>query len=456
MTSQCDFDVIILGGGIGGYPAAISLARKGFNVGLVNDGLIGGECTNYGCIPTKALIGYFEYRKCKSLVSVDVWRNGIDFALQAASRSRSGIESVLSSYGVSFTSGKGSFLGERNGCYIINIGDKVYSGEKVLIATGSSPVIPIVVRGLPRLLDNRNILSLKDPPKSILILGAGAVGVEYSRIFANASIRVVLVEMLKNVLPGLPRDLSKQVHKGLDELGVEVYTSTVLDEVLVIDGDRVWYKLSSGEKGAVDYVFNATGRKPNTMELKLDNIDVEVDEGGFIKIDDKLQTSAPGIYAVGDVIGPPLLAHKAYYQSLVASENIAGNEVVFDYPVPTVVFSHPEIVQVGYTWSDAKKEGYNAGRRRVPLSILTRSFIEGWSNGFARMVYDRDTGKILGFEMAGPLASELSGLASYLVANRVKVESLHRTVFPHPTMAEIFRELEEAVRGEPIHYYLKL
>ncbi|MEB3757167.1 MAG: NAD(P)/FAD-dependent oxidoreductase [Desulfurococcales archaeon] len=454
MPGQCDFNVIILGGGIGGYPAAVSLSRKGVRVAIVNDGLIGGECTNYGCIPTKALIRYFDYHSSGTLVSKDVWRSGIGFALEAAGKSRNGIESVLSSYGVTIISGRGSFSGEKNGCYLIAVGDSLYSSKKVLVATGSSPIVPGVVKGLPRLLDNRSILDLNDPPRSILIIGAGAVGVEYSRILANAGVRVVLVEMLKSVLPGLPRDLSRQVHMGLEELGVEIHTSTVLEEA-VTENDNVHYRLSTGVKGEVDYVFNATGRKPNTDGLGLDKIGVELDDRGFIKTNGKLETTAPGVYAVGDVIGPPLLAHKAYYQSLVAAENIAGNDVAFDYPVPMVVFSHPEIVQVGYSWGDAKKAGFNAARKRVPLSILTRSFIEGWSEGFARIVYDRDTGEILGFEMAGPLASELSGLASFLVANRVKVDNLHRTVFPHPTMTEVFRELEEAVRGEPVHYYLK-
>ncbi|MEB3755473.1 MAG: NAD(P)/FAD-dependent oxidoreductase [Desulfurococcales archaeon] len=454
MSGQCDFDVIILGGGIGGYPAAVYLSRKGLQVALVNDGFIGGECTNYGCIPTKALIRYFDCHSSGELVASDVWRSGIDFALKAAGKSRNGIENILSSYGVILISGKGSFSGERNGCYLIAVGDRLYSSKKVLIATGSSPVIPAVVKGLPRLLDNRSILRLNDPPKSVLILGAGAVGVEFSRILANAGVRVILVEMLKSVLPGLSRDLSKQVHMGLEELGVEIHTSTMLEEAVTEDGN-VQYRLSSGEKGVIEYVFNATGRRPNTVGLGLDNIGVELDERGFIKTNNKLETTAPGVFAVGDVIGPPLLAHKAYYQSLVAAENIAGNDIVFDYPVPMIVFSHPEIVQVGYSWGDAKRAGFNAGRKRITLSILTRSFIEGWSEGFARIVYDRDTEDILGFEISGPLASELSGLASFLVANRVNVESLHRTVFPHPTMTEVFRELEEAVRGEPIHYYLK-
>lgn len=454
LPGQCDFDVVILGGGIGGYPAAVSLSRKGVRVALINDGLIGGECTNYGCIPTKALIRYFDYHSSKELVSRDIWRSGIDFALEVAGKSRNGIESVLSSYGVTIIPGRGSFSGEKKGCYLIAVGDRLYSSEKVLIATGSSPAIPAVVRGLPRLLDNRSILNLNYPPRSVLILGAGAVGVEYSRILTNAGVQVILVEMLKTVLPGLPRDLSKQVHMGLEEVGVEIHTSTMLEEA-VPEGDNVRYRLSTGVEGKVDYVFNATGRRPNTVGLGLDKVGVELDERGFIKTNDKLETTAPGVFAVGDVTGPPLLAHKAYYQSLVAAENIAGNDVVFDYPVPMVVFSHPEIVQVGYSWGDAKKAGFNAGRKRMTLSILTRSFIEGWSEGFARMVYDRNTGEILGFEMAGPLASELSGLASFLVANRVNVESLHRTVFPHPTMTEVFRELEETIRGEPIHYYLK-
>ncbi|MCE4607225.1 MAG: NAD(P)/FAD-dependent oxidoreductase [Desulfurococcales archaeon] len=454
MQGQCDFDVIILGGGIGGYPAAVSLSRKGFRVALVNDGLMGGECTNYGCIPTKALIRYFDYHSSRELIASDVWRSGISFALESARKSRNGIESVLSSYGVTVIPGRGVFSGEKNGCYLIAVEDSVYGSGKVLIATGSSPIIPGVIRGLPRLLGNRSILRLNQPPRSVLVIGAGAVGVEYSRILANAGVRVILVEMLNNVLPELPRDLSRQVHMGLEELGVEVHVSTVLDEA-VPGSDNVHYRLSTGIEGEVDYVFNATGRRPNTDGLGLDRISVELDERGFIKTNKKLETTAPGVYAVGDVIGPPLLAHKAYYQSLIAAENIAGNEVVFNYPVPVIVFSHPEIVQVGYSWGDAKKAGFNASRKRVSLSILTRSFIEGWSDGFVRIVYDRDSGEILGFEMAGPLASELSGLASYLVANRVKVESLHRTVFPHPTMTEVFRELEEAVRGEPVHYYLR-
>ena len=452
MPGQCGFDVVILGGGIGGYPAAVSLSRRGLRVAIINDGLMGGECTNYGCIPTKALIKYFDDRSSHTLVHRDVWRNGVRFAREAAEKSRKGICSILNSYGAKVIYGRGVFSGEKNGCYQVKLGDSIVTGSKVLVATGSSPVTPGPLKGLPRVLDNRSILELDEPPGSVLVLGAGAVGVEYSRILGNAGVRVILVEMMKNILPTMPRDLSRQARLGLEELGVEVHISTTLEEASLEDG-RVKYRLSNGEEGFVDYIFNAAGRKPNTRGLGLEDIGVEFDEKGFIRVNSRMETSAPGVYAVGDVVGPPLLAHKAYYQSLVAAENIAGGNAVFDYPVPMVVFSYPEIVQVGYTWGEARKAGFNAGRKRVPLSILTRSFIEGWDKGYARIVYDNDTGVILGFEMAGPSASELAGLASLLVSNKATVETLAKTVFPHPTMSEVFRELEEAVRGEPIHTY---
>ncbi len=452
MPGQCGFDVVILGGGIGGYPAAVSLSRRGLRVAVVNDGLIGGECTNYGCIPTKALIKYFDYHSSRSLVDTGVWRDGVRFAREAAGKSRNGISRVLDSYGVKLVEGRGVFSGERNGCYRVKVGGSTVSGGKILVATGSSPVTPGPLKGLPRVLDNRSILELEEPPRSVLVLGAGAVGVEYSRILSNAGVRVILVEMMKSVLPAMPRDLSRQAQMGLEDLGVEVHTSTTLEKA-VLEGGGVRYRLSSGDGGVVDYVFNAAGRKPNTRGLGLEDIGVELDGKGFIRVNSRMETSAPDVYAVGDVVGPPLLAHKAYYQSLVAAENIAGGDAVFDYPVPMVVFSHPEIVQVGYTWGEARKAGFNAGRKRVPLSILTRSFIEGWDKGYARIVYDTDTGVILGFEMAGPSASELAGLASLLVSSKATVDTLAKTVFPHPTMSEVFRELEEAVRGEPVHTY---
>jgi dihydrolipoamide dehydrogenase len=452
LGSSCDYDVLILGGGIGGYPAAVKLSRRGFRVAVVNDGLMGGECTNYGCIPTKALIKFFERGSPRGLVGADIWRSGIGFALESVEKSRKGICTVLTSYVVTVINGRGVFAGERNGCYWIRIGESLVSGGKVLVATGSSPVVPNVIRGLQRVLDNRSILRLDSPPRSVLVLGGGAVGVEYARILSSAGVRVVLVEMMKNVLPTVPRDLSKQVLAGLEELGVEVHTSTLLEEA-VSEGDAVRYKLSSGDVGVVDYVFNATGRKPNTRGLGLEEIGVEVDDKGHIKVNERMETTAPGVYAVGDVVGPPLLAHKAYYQSLVAAENIAGGDAVFDSPVPMVVFSYPEVVWVGYSWGEARKAGFKASRKRVPLNILTRSFIEGWDKGYARIVYDDDTGVILGFEMAGPSASELAGLASLLVSNKITLSMLTHTVFPHPTMSEVFRELEEAARGEPIHTY---
>ncbi len=441
------FDAVIVGGGIGGYPAAVELARNGLKTAIVSEGLIGGECTNYGCIPTKALISSITHGSSG-------WNKALRFAREAVIRSRNGLEEVLRLYRVKIYRERAR-LALENGVYkILLSGGGVLEAPRVLVATGSSPRVPRVLRGLRRVLDNRSILLLEKAPRSMLIIGGGAVGVEYARILSTLGVKVYLVEMMHQVLPGFPRDLSRQVAKGLSGLGVELHLSTVVEEVAE-SGEGLDILLSDGSRLKAEYILNATGRVPNTSGIGLEDVGVELSEEGYIKINAKMETSSDGVYAAGDVTGPPMLAHKAYHQSLVAAENMMGGDRVFDKPVPVMVFSYPEVAYVGMSWSEARKKGLKASRKRIPLSFHTRSFIEGWSEGFARIVYLEDTGAVIGFEMAGPLASELVGLASILVSLGVSIWDLGQPVIPHPSMVELFTWLFEAARGKPIHFYEK-
>ena len=450
-----NYDVLVIGGGPGGYPAAIRAAQNGAKVAIVEKDKFGGECTNYGCIPTKALLKgakvaheLSKYPFVRGEASVD-FKELMRWVDRVSSRSSRGVEYLLKGYGVEIYKGEAVFKDVKT----VKVGDEEIHGENVVLAMGSKPTeIPGFEVDGEYIHNNRSILGIEDLPNSITIVGAGYIGVEYATVFSGLGVEVYLIELLDRVLPLMDKDFSMLMDRLLKKREVKIYTSVRAGEPEV-SGDGVKIKLSNGESIDSDLVLVAVGRRPNSRGL--DKLGVKLDDKGFVDVDEGMRTNIDGVYAVGDLAGQPMLAHKAFLEGVIAGENASGGEMykVSKY-VPSVVYTEPELVSVGYTLEEALEKGIKAVEKLYPIGGIAKAYIEGVTDGFVKMVVD-NKGVIHGIHIAAPNASELAGEATYILETMSTVEDLALTIHPHPTVSEALKEAAEYIIGKPYHYLLK-
>ncbi len=446
------YDVVIVGGGPGGYPAAILLGRKGYKVALIEKNLLGGECTNYGCVPTKALLN--AAKTSNHLREYD-WIKGdiegkavFDWIREIVSETRKGIRHLLEASGVEIFDDEA--LSINNNCIRLRSGKELCGQKGVLLAIGSDPVLPsgFSVDGV-RVHDNRTLLETGEPPESILVVGAGYVGVEFSYALSGLGSDVYLVEILGRPLPQMDRDIGMLVRQVLSRQGVKQFFKTSVQRIdIVADRVNVSLKRQGEVQGiSVSSVLFAIGRRPRRIK-GISSSGVRIDDRGFIKTDCSMRTSNPRIYAAGDVAGPPLLAHKAIVESIVAAENIAGNKhCLKDLVIPQVVYIEPEIVEVSTGLDPGKEYEYV----KIRTDALARSRIEG-SPGFVKLVYEKDSGRIVKIILAYSNASESAGEAARIIARRLTIMDLEDgTVHPHPTLSEAFAEAYYYASGKHVH-----
>jgi len=451
------FDLVVVGGGPGGYPAAVRASQLGLNVALVEADRLGGECTNYGCIPTKALIRAASGLSAALLPFV---RGSLDYDFQGlmewvngfAARVSQGVEYLLKGYGVEVFRGRARV--EAPG--VLSVDGDTIRFDRLVVSVGTSPSFPpgLEPDGLV-VHDNRSILGLKRKPGSMLIVGGGYIGVEYAAAMARLGVEVHLVEALDRLLPLMDRDFSRIVERHLKRMGVKVYTGTIVEELARREASAR-ARLKGGAELEVDTVLVATGRRPNTRGIGLERLGVQLDERGYIRVNEGMETSAPGVYAAGDAAGPPLLAHKAFLQAVVAAERAAGDDSAAYDPkaVPQVVYTEPEIASTGLTLEEAKRLGLDAEEKRLPLGSLARVSMEGCSDCFAKIVYERSSKALLGFHVAAPHASEIIAAATIAVEMGATLEDIALTIHPHPTVSEALKEAAELALERPIHFLL--
>ncbi|MET1128419.1 MAG: dihydrolipoyl dehydrogenase [Thermoproteota archaeon] len=448
------YDVVVVGGGPGGYPAAVAAAAAGARVALVEARALGGECTNYACVPTKALL-----KAAKSVADAAKWgrlqevdaRSIASWIEDVVSRVRDGVRYILERRGVDIYLASAHI--ESRNALALSTGE-VIEFRQLVVATGSEPWEPPGLEPDGELVhNNRTVISaLKEQPSRVLVVGGGAAGVEYAEAFAMLGAEVHLVEILERILPGMDRDLSRAASMHLRRLGVRVSTSTSVESLERL-GRKVAVKLSNGVELEVDAVIIATGRKPVTEPLGVSKLGVETDAKGFVKVNERMETRVPGIYASGDVTGPPLLAHKAIHQGIVAGLNAAGGSAVYKPGyVPLVVYASLELAQVGATLEEARAAGIDAAEVRVRLGSVARGVVEGMEYGFAKLVYDRRTGKVLGGAIASPHASEMIATLALAAKKGLTVEDLAELQYPHPTVSEALGEAALAALGRAVHY----
>jgi len=461
------FDLIVIGSGPGGYVAAIRASQLGMNAACVEAGELGGVCLNIGCIPTKAMLASASLvNQMKDAEKHGIKADNLSFDLAPAQeRSRrvagqmaKGIGHLFKKNGVTHLSGHGRLATPGRVEVQAEDGSKtVYEASSVIIATGSRPRdLPVLKIDEDRIWSSTGALMHKEAPESLFIVGAGAIGMEFADVYDAYGTKVTVVEALDRILPLEDVEISKFVERTYKKRGIDIHTGSFFQKAeLGADGVTVTFKDKKGEEQTldVDYVLSAVGRVPNSEDVGLDAAGVAVDERGFIVVDEQLRTNVPGVYALGDVAGHQLLAHKASHEGIVCVEHIAGQgHGTVDYGnVPNCTYCHPEVASVGLTEEQAKEQGYDVAVGKFPWAANGRAVAGGHAEGFVKVIRDRKYSEILGAHIVGPHATEL--IAEFVVGRHLEstVEELEKAMHPHPTLSEAVAEGALAALGRPIH-----
>lgn len=456
-------DLAVLGGGPGGYVAAIRASKLGVKTIVIEKEYLGGTCLNWGCIPTKALYHtaeVIENIKKSSIFGVDVQEYSFDFVKamdrknKVIAAQRQGLEFHFRKNNIELIKGSGKLVSAGKISAALEDGSLVeVNAKNIIIATGSfaGSVKPFILDG-EGIIDNIGILSLDKVPESLLVVGGGVVGSEFANIFASFGSKVTIVEILPGILSAEDAGVSNVISKAFTKKGIRILTETTADQVKK-NGSSYTVKLKSGEEIIADKILISVGRKPVSTDIGLENAGVQVDDRGFIKVDTHLRTNVAGIYAVGDVTGGLQLAHVASEEGKIAAENIAGKNREMDYRViPWAVFTSPEIGTVGLNEEQASAKGYDVCFGLFPFANSGKAFITGETGGFIKIVTDKGSGEILGAQAVGPRCSDLIHEVAVAMKGEMVIDNLAETVHSHPTLSEAVMEAAEDCFGLATHY----
>jgi dihydrolipoamide dehydrogenase len=463
MAEARETQLVVLGAGPGGYAAAFLAADRGMKVALIDAReRPGGTCLHVGCIPSKALL-----HAAKLVTDArEAGHVGITFAppkidingvrghwLKVVDSLSSSLVRLSKAKHVELITGRGSFVDGRT---IQVEGGPTLRFEHCIVATGSTPIRPPALNlNTPKVMDSTGALKLEDVPARLLVVGGGYIGLELGYVYAALGSKVTVVEMTEGLLPSVDRDLVLPLHKRLEGMFHKIYLKTKvarLEETAqgikaTLEGEEVTEKEQTFER-----VLVAVGRRPSSQNLGLEKAGVEVDAKGFIKVDLRRRTTAERIYAIGDVAGEPMLAHKASYEGKVAVEVISGDNVVFDVrAIPAVVFTDPELAWCGLTETEAKKEGREVKVKRFAWAGSGRALTLGRTEGLTKLIYDPDTERVLGVGIVGVEAGEMIAEAMLAIEMSASARDVGLTMHAHPTLAETLGEAAEAVYGMATH-----
>ena len=461
--------VVVIGGGPGGYAAAFAAADLGMQVTLIDlEKNPGGVCLYRGCIPSKALLHVAklltEAKEAKAW-GIDFGEPKIDldrlrtFKNKVVAKLTGGLGSMTKQRKINYIQGRASFLNSST-LKIEKVDGTVeeFKFEKAIIATGSViTTIPSLNIQSKRLLNSTSALDLPVIPKSLLVVGGGYIGLELGSVYNALGTKVSVVEMMDGLLPGADRDLvqflAKRIEKSFDKIMLK---SKVLEMVEVEDGIKVKIESANGTINEIvyDYVLMSIGRRPETKGLGLENTNVKVNQRGWIVVNQQLQTEDSNIYAIGDIVGEPMLAHKASHEARVAVEHIAGHNVAFEpKAIPAVVFTDPEIAWAGLTENQAKEKNITVEVAKFPWAASGRAVTLDRNDGVTKLIIEPETERILGVGICGPGAGELIAEATLAIEMGANVRDLALTIHPHPTLSETVMEAAEVFFGQSAHIY---
>jgi len=491
MAEQSAFDVVIVGGGPGGYPAAIRAAQYGLRVALIEKERLGGVCLNWGCIPTKAML--------RSADVLETMQHSADFGILAdnvrldypavlkrkdtiVKGLTDGVGQLLKANGVTVYNGHARF-NSPNALDVVGVGksplgaggpqynapsDRVgqptarVAGKNIIVATGSTPAqLPIPGADLHGVINSDGAFLLQQVPTRIVIVGGGAVGTEWATMFSAFGSEVILVELLPGLLPVEDEDMGRMLSRSFQKRGIKVLTSSTVAKIE--QGGRgkgaLALKVTITDKDGkneqsvdADNVLIGVSRRPNTLDLNLEATGVQTDQRGYISVDDQLHTNVRGIYAIGDVVGKVLLAHVATHQGLVTAGVIAGHNERMDYKaVPAATFTHPEVASVGLTEAKARDAGHDVVVGKFPFAALGRAQTYGNTDGLVKIVADKKYGEVLGVHIIGPSASDLIPEGVLALQLEATLEDIANTIHAHPTLGEGSMEAAMVALGLPVH-----
>ena len=460
------YDVIVIGAGPGGYVAAIRAAQLGKKTAIIDKQWLGGVCLNVGCIPSKSLLKNAEVahtlRERGKEFGFSFENLQLDFSVavkrsrQVSNRLTKGVGFLMRKNGVDVHMGAAKLTGRDTVEVTTEDGVKSLKAGNIILATGASVAVPPVwtVDG-EKIVTYWEAILQETRPESVVIIGAGAIGVEFATIWNSYGTDVTLVEMLDRVVPNEDEEVSAELHKAFTKNGIKALTAHRV-ETLETTAKGVKVTVSKGEETQVlevDQVLVATGFKPNSKGLGLEDVGVELDARGHIVIDEKMATNVPGIWAIGDVTGKLMLAHVASAQGIICAENIAGEEThSLDYAMmPRATYSQPQVASFGYTEAQAKEMGYEVTVGKFPFQANGKALGLGDYAGWVKLVTDSKYGEILGAHMVGPEVTELLPELTLAQMMELTAAEIARNVHAHPSLSETLMEMAHAVQGHAIH-----
>lgn len=456
------WDLVILGGGPGGYVAALRAAQLKRKAVLVENDRLGGTCMNYGCIPAKYLLHqtkiYKEFRENKNLEGPKEeikcnWKRIQEEKSRTVERLVKGIEFLLKRNGVEILEGTGFLKSEKQVVVETEKGERILESEKIILATGSSPAgLPFVPPNGMEIITSREALELGTIPRDMLVIGAGAIGLEIGMIYQRLGTDVTVLEILPTILPGSDREIVDRLERELKRQGLKINTQMKIEEGEIRDGKVRLRGTCMESKSPFEFeaekVLIAAGRKPNSEGL---SEKLSLDKQGFVRVNAQLETDIPGIFAIGDLIGEKLLAHKASHEGIVAAENASGLEETMNYEaLPMAVFMSPEFSSVGFTEQEAQEKGIKHQIGLFSLQANGRALTMGEPEGIVKVIID-DKDKIIGGHILAPNASEIITEITLAMNKGLKVQDVFNSIHVHPTLSEAVMEASMKAKDRALH-----
>ncbi len=463
MTKQ--FEAAILGSGPGGYVAAIRLGQLGKQTALIEKANLGGVCLNIGCIPSKALMQVARLKRRIEIakqMGMEVSDLKIDFTKtqtwkqNIVNRLTSGVEYLCKSNNVDIIKGEGKFQSPHEIIVTTSTGTETIETKNTVIATGSRAMqIPGLEFDGTNVISSTEALELQQIPPNFVVVGGGVTGLEMATMYAELGSKVTVIEMLDQLLPGVDIELVRIIERSLRRLGIDYHVKSKAKEyregqlrAILEDGTEAMFPASK--------VLVSVGRRPNSDNIGLDKAGVKTNPQGWLQTDKHMETNVPGIYSIGDVNGPPLFAHKASKEGIVAAESIAGMKSEADFrAIPWAIFTDPEIASAGLTESQAREKGYDPIIGKFPFTALGRALLAGETEGFVKVVADKNSELVLGIHIVGPEASDLISEAALAIEMGATLRDIELTIHPHPTLPESIMEAAAAAKGRAIHILQK-
>ena len=460
-----ELDTVVIGSGPGGYVAAIRASQLGQKVAIIERDAIGGTCLNVGCIPSKALINaghVYHNAKYGDFFGIHTEDIRVDFKRtqqwkdqEVVGKLTSGISMLLKKNQVEVLSGEAFFVDDHTLRVIHEDSAETYSFKHAIVATGSRPIEIPGFKYSERVLDSTGALALTEIPKDMIVIGGGYIGSELAGAFVNFGTKITILEGADQIIPNFEKDMVKLVEEEFQQKGVQIVTNAMAKEA-VMNGERVSVRYEVGGNThtvEADYCLVTVGRKPNTDEMGLEQAGVQLSERGLIQVDQQGRTNISNIFAIGDVVPGPALAHKASYEAKIAAEAISGNQAaVVDYvALPAVCFTDPELASVGHTLASAKEAGIDVKASKFPFVANGRALSLNAVTGFVRLITTKEDNIIVGAQVAGSNASDVVAELTLAIESGMNAEDIALTIHSHPSLAEVTMDASELALGMPIH-----